>query len=88
MLRSSSCDYSGVNTLVSGTITVQNITMPEASDNRKNTIIQNCAPFTDCISEIDNTQLGTAKEINIVMPMYNLIEYSGNYYKISGSLWW
>ena len=87
MLRSSSCDYSGVNTLVSGTITVQNITMPEASDNRKNIIIQNCAPFTDCISEIDNTQLGTAKEINIVMPMYNLIEYSGNYYKTSGSLW-
>ena len=88
MLRSSSCDYSGVNTLVSGTITVQNITMPEASDNRKNTIIKNCAPFTDCISEIDNTQLDTAKEINIVMPIHNLIEYSGNYYKTSRSLWW
>ena len=74
MLRSSSCDYSGVNTLVSGTITVQNITMAEASDNRKNIIIKNCAPFTNCISEIDNTQIDTAKEINIVMPMYNLIE--------------
>ena len=74
MLRSSSCDYSGVNTLVSGTITVQNITMAEASDNRKNIIIKNFAPFTNCISEIDNTQIDTAKEINIVMPMYNLIE--------------
>ena len=74
MLRSSSCDYSGVNTLVSGTITVQNITMAEASDNRKNIIIKICAPFTNCISEIDNTQIDTAKEINIVMPMYNLIE--------------
>ena len=74
MLRSSSCDYSGVNTLASGTITVQNITMAEASDNRKNIIIKNCAPFTNCISEIDNTQIDTAKEINIVMPMYNLIE--------------
>ena len=74
MLRSSSCDYSGVNTLASGTITVQNITMAEASDNRKNIIIKNFAPFTNCISEIDNTQIDTAKEINIVMPMYNLIE--------------
>ena len=74
MLRSSSCDYSGVNTLASGTITVQNITMAEASDNRKKIIIKNCAPFTNCISEIDNTQIDTAKEINIVMPMYNLIE--------------
>ena len=74
MLRSSSCDYSGVNTLASGTITVQNIRMAEASDNRKNIIIKNCAPFTNCISEIDNTQIDTAKEINIVMPMYNLIE--------------
>ena len=88
MLRSSSRDYSGVNTLVSGTITAQNITMPEASDNRKNIIIKNCAPFADYISEIDNTQIDTAKEINIVMPMYNLIEYSGNYYKKSRSLWW
>ena len=48
---------------------------------------QNCAPFTNCISEINNTQIDNAKDIDIVMPMYNLIEYSQNYAKTSGSLW-
>ena len=43
-------------------------------------IIKNCAPFTDCISEINNTQINNAKGIDEVMPMYNLI-------KTSGSLW-
>ena len=50
-------------------------------------IFKNCAPFTNCISEINNTQVDNAKDINIVMPMYNLIEYSDNYAKTSGSLW-
>ena len=40
-----------------------------------------------CISEINNTQVDNAKDIDIVMPMYNLIEYSDNYSKASGSLW-
>ena len=44
-------------------------------------------PLTDCISEINNTQIDNAKYIDIVMPMYNLIEYSDNYSKTSGSLW-
>ena len=48
---------------------------------------KNCAPFTNCISEINNTQVDNAKDIDIVMPMYNLIEYSNNYSKTSGSLW-
>ena len=47
---------------------------------------KNCAPFTNCISEINNTQVDNAKDIDIVMPMYNLIEYSDNYAKTSGSL--
>ena len=50
-------------------------------------MFKNCAPFTVCISEINNTQVDNAKHIDIVMPMYNLIEYSDNYSKISGSLW-
>ena len=43
--------------------------------------------FPNCISEVNNTQVENAKNIDIVMPMYNLMEYSDNYSKISGSLW-
>ena len=43
------------------------------------------APFTDCISEINNTQIDNAEDIDVVMAMYNLVEYSNNYLKISGS---
>ena len=48
---------------------------------------ENLAPFIDCISEINNTQIDNAKYLDVVMPMYNLIEYSHNYSKILGSLW-
>ena len=50
-------------------------------------VFKNCAPFINCISEINNTQIDNAKDIDIVMPMYNLIEYSDNYAKTTGSLW-
>ena len=50
-------------------------------------VFKNFAPFTNCISEINNTQVDNAKNIDIVMPMYDLIEYSNNYAKASGSLW-
>ena len=53
----------------------------------KKVTLKNCAPFTICISEIKNTKVHNAKEIDIVMPMYNLREYSDNYLKTSGSLW-
>ena len=53
----------------------------------KKVIFKNCAPFTNCISEINNTQVDNAKDIDIVMPMYNLIEYSDNYAKTTRSLW-
>ena len=43
--------------------------------------------FTDCIIEINHTQIDNAKDVDVVMPMYNLIEYSNNYSKTSGSLW-
>ena len=48
---------------------------------------KNCAPFTRCISRINNADTDTAQDIDIVIPMYNLIEYSDNYSKTSGSLW-
>ena len=56
-------------------------------EKKKKLIFKNCAPFTNCISEMNNTQVGNAKDIDIVMPMYNLIKYSENYSKTSGSLW-
>ena len=89
MLKSSLCDYSDVYILVKGTITVAGTSAAGAVANNTNkkVIFKNCAPFTNCISEINNTQVDNAKDIDIVMPMYNLIEYSNNYSKTSGSLW-
>ena len=59
----------------------------QADEREKGVAFKNCAPFTNCINEINNTQVDNAKGIDIVMPMYNLIEYSNNYAKTSGSLW-
>ena len=89
MLRSSICEYSDKYILVKGSISVNNTAAVDADANNTNqkVIFKNCAPFTDCISKINNTQVDNAKDIDIVMPMYNLIEYSDNYSKTSGSLW-
>ena len=59
----------------------------DANNTDKKVIFKNCAPFTDCISKVNNTQVNNAKYIDIVMLMYNLIEYNNNYSKTSGSLW-
>ena len=53
----------------------------------KGVTFKNYAPFTNCISETSNTQVDNAKDIDIVMPMFNLLEYSDNYAKTTGSLW-
>ena len=89
MLKSSLCDYSDAYILVKGTITVNNTAAQGAAANNTNkkVIFKNCAPFTNCLSEINNTQIDNAKDIDIVMPMYNLIKYSDNYAKTTGSLW-
>ena len=73
MLNSSLCDYSDAYILVSRTITISNTGTVANPSNSKNIIIKNWAPFTDCISEINNTQIDNAKDIGVVMPMYNLI---------------
>ena len=89
MPKPSLCDYSDVYILVKGTITVNNTAAADADANNTNkrVIFKNCAPFTNCISEINNTHVANAEDIDIVMPMYNLIEYSDNYSKTSGRLW-
>ena len=89
MLRSSLCDYNDAYILVNVNISVKNTAPDDAAENNTNkkVICKNCAPFTDCISEIYNTQVDSAKDIDIVMSMYNLIVYSNNYSKTSGNLW-
>ena len=89
MLKSSLSDYSDVYILVKGNITVNNTSAQgvAANNTNKKVIFKNCVSFTNCISEINNIQIDNAKDIDIVMRMYNLIEYSDNYVKTTGSLW-
>ena len=88
MLRSNLCDYSDSYILIKGTITVARVAAPVPADKvDKEAVFKNCPPFTDCISEINNTQIDNAKEIDVVMPMHNLIDYINNYSEVSGSLW-
>ena len=81
ILRSYLCDYS--DALVKGTITVLNTGTAAAPNNRNTKVIfKNCAPFTNCISEINDTHLDDAHDIDAVMPMHSLIEYSDSYSKM------
>ena len=57
----------------------------QADERNKRVIFKNCAPFTNCISEIYNAQIDNANYLEVVMPMYNLLEYSDNYSKTSGN---
>ena len=58
-----------------------------AANNKKDIIIKSRNRCTNCISEINNTPIDNAKSIDVVMPMYNLMECSDNYSKISGILY-
>ena len=90
MLKSSLCNYSDTYIPVKGTITFagagDNDGARQADERNKEVISKNCASFISCISEINNTQVDDTKDLDVVMPMYNLIEYSDNYSKTSGSL--
>ena len=87
MLKSSLCDCSDAYIHVKGKTAIRGEGDNEAArhtDERyKGVAFKNCAPFTICISEINNTQIDICKDIDIIMPMYNLIEYSDNYAKTS-----
>ena len=91
MLKSNLCDYSDVSILVKGRITITgqgaDAAGRQAGERDKGVVFKNCAPFINCKTEINNTEIDNAKDIDIVMPMYNLIEYSDNYSKTSGRLW-
>ena len=85
MLRSNLCDYSDAYILVKGTITVTG-NHPRDRQNRP-FILKNNAPFTSCITRINGELIEDANDLDIVMPMYNLLEYSKNYRKTIGSLY-
>ena len=91
MLKSNLCDYADAYMLVKGTITINgagdDAAARQADETDKGVTFKNCASFTKCINRINNTEIANAKDIDTVMPMYNLIEYSDNYSKTSGSLW-
>ena len=88
MLSSSLCDYSDAYILVKGNIMVNDTAAKGAAANNinKKVIFKNCAPFTNCSSKINNTQIDDAEHIDIVMSMYNLIQYSDHYSKTSRNL--
>ena len=91
MLRSNLCDYADAYIFVKGTIKITGVradaAIKQADERDKGVTFKNCAPFTKCISRINNTDIDNAKDIDIVMLMSNLIEYSDNYTKTSGSLY-
>ena len=91
MLRSSLCDYSDAYILVKGKTTItgagDDAATRQAHERDKGVAFKNFAPFTNSISEINNTKIDNAKDIDIVMSMYKLIKYNDNYSKTSGSLW-
>ena len=91
MLKSSLCDYSDAYILVKGKIAITragaDAVARQADERDKGVAFKNCAPSTSCKSDINNIETGYCQDIDIVMSMYNLIEYSDNYAKTSGSLW-
>ena len=83
MLRSDLCDCSDAYIVVKRKITVTN---PNNDAYDKKLVLKNNAPFLGCISKINNTLIDNVEDLDIVMPMYNLIEYSKNHRKTTGSL--
>ena len=90
MLKSSLCDYSDAYILVKGKITITGAGDDEAArraDERDKCVaFKNCPSFANCISEINNTQIENCTDIDIVMPLCTLLEYSDNYAKTSATL--
>ena len=81
VLEPNLCDYAEAYILVDGTI------RGIGGDNNARLALKNCAPFTKCSLEINDEHIDTAENLDIVMPMYNLIEYSDNYQDSSATLY-
>ena len=91
MVWSSLCDYTDAYILVKVTIKISGAADHAAAirtdERNKGVVFKNCAPFTKCISKINETKIDNAQYIDVVMAIYNVIEYSNNYSKKPGSLW-
>ena len=85
MLRSDLCDYNDAYIVVKGAVTIK-ITNNESKINKK-LVFKNNASFKSCISKINNRFIENAEDLDIVLPMYNLLEYSSSNPITSGSLW-
>ena len=81
VIKSNLCDYSDAYILVTGNITAT------GGDANTRVAFKNCSPFTKCITHINDEHVDNADNLDIIMPMYNLIEYSNNYSDTSGSSW-
>ena len=84
MLRSDLFDFSDAYIVVKGTITVTN---PDNNPYDKKLAFKNNAPIVSCISKINNTLIDNVEDLDVIMPMYNLLEYSKKYSKTTGSFW-
>ena len=80
MIKPNLCDYSEAYILVKGKINNLNV-------NGNTVCFKNCAPFRSCTSHINDEYLENAQNLDVVMPMCNLIEYSDNYEESAGSLY-
>ena len=85
MLRSDLCDYSDAYIVVKADTTLEGDN--DATKRNKNLAFKNNAPFINFISKINGVKIDNAEDLDVVMPMYNLLEYSKNYRKTTGSLW-
>ena len=83
MLRSDLYDFSDAYVVVEGDIIV---TEPDNAKRNKSITFENNASFINCISKINGVKIDNAEDLNVVIPMYNLLEYSKNYRKTTGSL--
>ena len=81
VIKPNLCDYSDAYIIVTGDIIVN------GSNADTDVAFKNCAPFTRCITHINDEHLESAENLDIIMPMYNLLEYSDNYEDSSGSLY-
>ena len=80
VLKPNLCDYAEAYILIDGTIRAA------AANANTRLPLKNCAPFTKCNLEINDEHVDTAENLDITMPMYNLIEYSDNYQDSSATL--
>ena len=91
MLKSSLCYYNDACILVKGRTRITwagcNAAARKVDERNKGVIFENCVPFINCKIEINNIEIDNAKDIDILMSIYDLIKYSKNYSKTSWSLW-